>query len=212
MVTKEALRVVIADDQESMLTIIKRQISEIGHVVVGKAVNGREAVEAVRLLKPDVLLMDIEMPEMDGLTAAKEIHETMPCPVVLLTAHDEPELVKRASEVGVGAYLIKPPSASELERAIVIAVARFADIMELKRLNKELKEALENVKTLKGLLPICANCKKIRDDKGYWQAVETYFRKHADVEFSHGLCPDCLEKLYPKAKSSGSGSEKGSDR
>lgn len=200
MKEQKSLRVVIADDQESMLAIIHRQLTAIGHVVVGKASNGREAVETVRLLKPDIVLMDIEMPEMDGLEAAQEIHEKTPCPVVLLTAHDDPELVKKASEAGVGAYLIKPPSAPEIERSVVIAVARFEDLMKLRRLNKELKVALENVKTLRGLLPICANCKKIRDDKGYWEAVETYLKKYADVEFSHGLCPDCLLELYPEYK------------
>jgi len=62
---------------------------------------------------------------------------------------------------------------------------------------KELQEALAKVKTLSGLLSICASCKKIRDDKGYWNQIETYIRDHSQAEFSHGLCPDCLEKLYP---------------
>jgi AmiR/NasT family two-component response regulator len=200
MVASKPLRVVIADDQESMSAIIRRQLVKIGHVVIGKATNGRQAVEMTQLLQPDIVLMDIEMPEMDGLEAARLIHEQCPLPVVLLTGHDDPEMVRRASQSGVGAYLMKPPSAPEIERAIIIAVARFADLMELRRLNVELKTALDNVKALKGLLPICAGCKKIRDDKGYWEGVETYIKKHADVEFSHGLCPECLTRLYPEYK------------
>ena len=140
------------------------------------------------------------LPEMDGLEAAQQIQEKCPRPVVLLTGHDDPEMVRRASQVGVGAYLIKPPSAPELERTMIIAVARFADLMELRRLNIELQSALDNVKTLSGLLPICASCKKIRDDKGYWEAVETYFKKHTEIEFSHGLCPACISNLYPEYK------------
>jgi len=84
----------------------------------------------------------------------------------------------------------------ELERAIIIAIARFEDMMKLRRLNAELQDALKKVQTLSGLLPICASCKKIRDDQGYWQQVEVYIRDHSDVEFSHGLCPDCVKSLY----------------
>ena len=99
--------------------------------------------------------MDIEMPEMDGLEAARQIQEKYPCPVVLLTSHDEPEMVRLASQAGVGAYLLKPPRIEEIERALIIATARFADLTELRRLNNELKIALDNVKVLRGLLPIC---------------------------------------------------------
>jgi PAS domain S-box-containing protein len=71
---------------------------------------------------------------------------------------------------------------------------------EREKLISKLQEALDNIKTLKGLLPICANCKKIRDDKGYWNQIETYIRNHSDAEFSHGICPDCAKKLYPDFK------------
>ncbi len=83
---------------------------------------------------------------------------------------------------------------------MIIAAARFADLMELRRLNSELKEALENVKVLSGLLPICANCKSIRNDRGYWEAVEEYITEKTEVHFSHSLCPACIDKLYPDYK------------
>src|SRR6185503_10306114 len=121
-----------------------------------------------------------------------------PTPVVMLTAYETPALVKQAASIaGAGAYLIKPPKARELERAITIALARFDDLMALRRLNEELQAALAKVKILSGLLPICASCKKIRDDGGYWQQVEVYISEHSEAEFTHGLCPDCLLKLYP---------------
>jgi YesN/AraC family two-component response regulator len=194
------LKVLIAEDQEFINKMIQYQMEGIGHTVIGQAMNGRQAVELVDVLQPDVVLMDIEMPEMDGLEAARLIKEKHPCPVVLLTSHDDPEMVRRASQVGVGAYLLKPPSVEEIERALIMAVARFADLTELRRLNNELKIALDNMKVLSGLLPICANCKKIRDDKGYWEAVDGYFSKHSDVQFTHGICPDCIEKYYPEFK------------
>ncbi len=84
-------------------------------------------------------------------------------------------------------------------------LAAFVDIAERKRAEEErerliaeLKEALANIKTLKGLIPICASCKKIRTDEGYWQQVEVYIRDHSAAEFSHGICPDCMQKLYPE--------------
>lgn len=71
---------------------------------------------------------------------------------------------------------------------------------QMARQTAELKEALENVRRLEGLLPICSSCKKIRDDKGYWNAVESYIQKHSEAEFSHGICPECARKLYPGLK------------
>ena len=200
MMTQQPLKVLIAEDQEFINKMIQYKMEGIGHTVIGQALNGRQAVELTAVLRPDVVLMDIEMPEMDGLEAARLIKEKHPCPVVLLTSHDDPEMVRLASQVGVGAYLLKPPSAEEIERALIMAVARFADLTELRRLNNELKIALDNVKVLSGLLPICANCKKIRDDKGYWEAVDGYFTKHSDVQFTHGICPDCIKKYYPEYK------------
>ena len=70
-------------------------------------------------------------------------------------------------------------------------------INEIKQVNKELQEALAEVKALSGLLPICSSCKKIRDDKGYWKQLEGYIQEHSDAEFTHGICPECVEKLYP---------------
>ena len=200
MTTQKSLRVLIVDDQESIRALLRRQLEKIGHTIVGNATNGLEAVELTESLLPDIVLMDIEMPKLDGLEATKIILEKYPRPIVLLTSHDDPEMVRRASQAGAAAYLLKPPSAEEIERTMIIASARFEDVMELRRLNSKLKEALENVKVLSGLLPICANCKSIRNDGGYWKAVEEYISENTDVHFSHSLCPACIDKLYPDYK------------
>ncbi len=186
----------MAEDDALVGHAIRRELEKIGVAVVGWATDGRQAVEMVKSLRPEVVLMDVEMPEMDGLDAARQIQETCPTPIVVLTVYTEKEMVARAASVGVGAYLIKPPKAVELERAIAIAVARFEDLRALRRLNDELQRALEQVKTLRSLLPICAGCKKIRDDGGYWHQVEVYIRDHAGVQFTHGICPDCMVKYY----------------
>jgi two-component system, response regulator PdtaR len=200
MTTQKPLRVLIVDDQESIRELLRRQLEKIGHTVAGKASNGKQAIELTGSLQPDIVLMDIEMPIMDGLEATKIILDKYPIPVVLLTSYDDPEMVRRASQAGAGAYLLKPPNLEEIERTMIIASARFADLMELRRLNSKLQEAIDKIKVLSGLLPICANCKSIRNDQGYWEAVEEYITEKTEAHFSHSLCPSCIDKLYPDFK------------
>jgi two-component system, response regulator PdtaR len=198
------LQVLIVEDEPLVSEMIKGILKELKYRVIGQARNGRQAIAMTEGLKPDVVLMDIQMPDMDGLEATLHIYKSCPTPVVILTAYDSPDLILQASEVGVGAYLLKPPKAREVERAITIAIARFGDLMSLRYLNAELEdrnaelqEALDKVKLLSGLLPICSHCKKIRDDEGYWQQVEVYIRDHSEAEFSHGICPECMRSFYP---------------
>ncbi len=202
MIENREIRVLIAEDEALVAEMIMGLSEDIGYTVAGKAADGAQTVAMTRELKPDVVLMDIKMPDMDGIEAARLIFETCPTPVVVVTAYETRSLVKQASEAGVGAYLTKPPSARELERAVTIALARFEDMLELKRKNAALEKALATVKTLKGLIPICASCKKIRDDKGFWHQVEVYVKEHSEADFTHGICPDCLVKLYPESKTS----------
>jgi AmiR/NasT family two-component response regulator len=190
-------RILIAEDDYLVCEAIKHALKDLGYEMVGEASDGAEAVEMACTLNPDVVLMDIQMPELDGLEATRQIQSRCPMPVVVLTAHESQELVEKASEVGVSAYLIKPPKQTEIERAIVIALARHEDLMKLRFLNKELEKALSEIKTLRGILPICASCKNVRDDKGYWNQIESYIRDHSEAEFSHSLCPECAKKLYP---------------
>jgi two-component system, response regulator PdtaR len=193
----EPMRALIAEDDVLVANVIENELGKIGVVVIAKAADGLQAVELACSLTPDVILMDVEMPEMNGLEAARQIQARCAAPVVVLTVYGEKEVAEEAAAAGVGAFVIKPPRAHELERAILIARARFADLGALRRKNIELQEALARVKTLSGLLPICARCKRIRDDQGYWQQVEVYIRSRSDAEFSHGLCPDCKHTLYP---------------
>jgi AmiR/NasT family two-component response regulator len=210
MKDQQDIRVLIAEDDYLAGEMIKQMLREIGYTVVGKAMDGLQVVEMATQLagtpiQPNVILMDIEMPNVDGIEATRLIQQRCPTPVVVLTAYETPDLVTLAGEVGAGAYLVKPPNSHEIERTIAIAIARFADMMELHRLNGELQTrnealqtALAQVKTLSGLLPICAHCKKIRDDEGYWQDVAVYIRDHSEAELSHGLCPDCAKEFFPE--------------
>jgi DNA-binding NarL/FixJ family response regulator len=197
MKTNEPVQIVIAEDDSLVGDLIQQELESIGMQIVGRAADGRQAVELARTLRPGVVLMDLSMPQMDGIAAAALIQSECPTPVVMLSAHETEDDVARATAAGVGAFLVKPPHGAELARAITIAVARHADLLELRRVNRDLEQALAEVKTLKGFLPICSGCKKIRDDQGYWSAVETYVMKHSDAQFTHGICPACAEVYFP---------------
>lgn len=201
------IKVLIAEDDFLVGEMIQSVAEEAGCTVVGRASDGRQAVEMTTELHPDVVLMDIKMPELGGIEAAETIQDRCPTPIVILTAYDTPEMLKEASAAGVGAFLAKPPKARELNQAIVIANARFGDLLSLRRANDvlqrrttELEEALKKIKTLRGLIPICASCKKIRSDKGYWQQLEEYLTEHSEADFTHGFCPECLKQMEMQVK------------
>ncbi len=133
------IRVLIVEDEPLVGEMIQRTLDDVGYTVVGKAVDGLQAIELTQTLRPDVVLMDLEMPKMGGIEATHCIHASCPTPVVILSAYETQDLVERASQAGAGAYLVKPPDAREMERAITIALARFEDMMELRRLNSALE-------------------------------------------------------------------------
>lgn len=132
-------RVLIVEDDPLVSEMVTDLLEEIGYAVAGKAADGRQALKLAHSLRPDVILMDIQIPDIDGIEVTRRIQESCPTPVVILTAYASPDLVARASAAGVGAYLLKPPSAFELDRAITIARARFEDLLELRRLNADLQ-------------------------------------------------------------------------
>ncbi len=147
---KQKPLVLVAENDFLVIKTIEYALKESGFELVGKASSGTEAVEMVCSLTPDVVIMDIHMPGIDGLEAARQIQEKCPTPVVVLTAYESADLVARARDVGVGAYLTKPPKPAEIERAIIIAIARHRELMKLRFLkdeleakNKELEQAKE---------------------------------------------------------------------
>jgi len=201
------VKVLIAEDNFLVGEMIQGMAEGAGYTVVGRATDGRQAVEMTTELHPDVVLMDIKMPYLDGIEAAEIIQDRCPTPIVILTAFDTPEMLQEASAVGVGAFLAKPPKVRELGQAIEIARARFGDLLRLRHANdvlqrraRELEEALKKIKTLRGLIPICASCKKIRSDKGYWQQLEEYLAEHSEADFTHGFCPECLKQMEMQVK------------
>ena len=152
---KEKLRLVIADNESLIRMDLREMLEEAGHEIVGEATDGRRAVELTRRHKPDLVIMDIKMPQMDGIAAAKKIAEEKLAPVLLLTAFSQPEIVEKAKDSGVLGYLVKPVQETSLFPAIEIALSRWREMQGLEEELAGLRDTLEMRKTLdraKGIL------------------------------------------------------------
>ena len=151
----ERTRIIVADDESIVRTDLKEMLTNLGYLVIGDVGDGQSAVNLSRELKPDVVLMDIKMPDMDGIEAAKILTEEQIAPVVLLTAHSQKELVERAKEAGVVGYLVKPFRESDLMPAIEVALTRFTEFSSVRQEVNDLQLALETRKAVeraKGIL------------------------------------------------------------
>jgi AmiR/NasT family two-component response regulator len=151
----ESLRILIADDESIRLLSLRAQLTALGHVVVAEASNGEEAVALAARTQPDLAIIDIRMPVADGIEAAQRITEARPIPIILLTAYSEAQLVERAAQANIAAYLMKPVSEEDLLPAITLALIRFRQFQALHREVADLREALEARKLIeraKGIL------------------------------------------------------------
>ncbi len=150
-----ALRVLIADDESLRVMSLREQLEKLGHRVVAEANDGRTAIALAQELRPDLAILDIKMPEVDGIDAAAQMMRDRPFPIILLTAFSEKDLAERAANAHVSAYLMKPVSESDLLPAIALAMSRFAEFQQLHREVDDLREALETrklVERAKGIL------------------------------------------------------------
>jgi len=204
----------VVDDTSANLKLLADILSAEGYQV-RPADSGELALAAVAANPPELLLLDIRMPGLDGFEVCRRLKaqpESRNIPIIFISAFGENAERVEGLKLGAVDFITKPFHREEL-------LARVQTHLELRRLhvrleeqaadlqgrNAELAAALANVKSLTGLLPICAGCKKIRDDMGYWSRVETYIEKNSDATFTHGLCPDCLNRLYPDLEESGPG-------
>ena len=144
----EKIKILIAEDDFLIAEEISRIVKKIGYRLIGVASNGLKAVEMALKLKPDVVLMDIKMPKLDGLDAAKQIIDGCAAAIIILTAHESHDLIEKAGESGIAAYLTKPPKPEEIERAVYIALTRHRDLVKSQQLIKELEEHKQQLKEL----------------------------------------------------------------
>jgi CheY-like chemotaxis protein len=196
------IKVLLIDDDPIQVQAIQNLLAAAGSQRF--ELDGAESLSAgLRRLATggiDVVLLDLGLPDSSGVETFARLHQSLPdLPVVAFTAQEDEELGLELVQAGAQDYLIKGKVSSLLLcRTLRYAIERKSAALERDRLIGELREALANIKTLSGLIPICAGCKKIRDDKGYWSQVETYVAKHSGAKFSHGICPECAQKLYPE--------------
>lgn len=195
------MRILIAEDDLTSRVMLVAVLKKYGHEAV-PTVNGVEALET--MLKSDaprLAILDWMMPEMSGLDVVRRIRAdtTVSQPyLILLTAKGEKSDIVVGLETGADDYLVKPFHPAEL-KARVGAGIRLIEMQDrLAEKVNELRQALEDINTLQGFLPICMHCKKIRNDKGYWEQVEAYVGRHSNAIFSHGICPECMQKYYPE--------------
>jgi len=151
----ERTRIIVADDESLIRQDLREMLTNLDYLVVGEVGDGRSAVNLARELRPDVVIMDIKMPDMDGIEAAAVLTKERIAPVVLLTAYSQRELVERAKEAGVAGYIVKPFHDSDLAPAIEVALARFREFRAMEKEVGDLKQALETRKFVdraKGIL------------------------------------------------------------
>ena len=148
-------RIIIADDESIIRMDMKEMLTNLGHLVVGEAGDGTSAVNLARELRPDIVIMDIKMPDLDGIEAARILAEENIAPILLLTAYSQQELIERAKEAGVVGYLVKPFRESDIGPAIEVAIARFHELRSLGERVEDLEESLAARKAVdraKGIL------------------------------------------------------------
>ncbi|MBP6307295.1 MAG: response regulator transcription factor [Opitutaceae bacterium] len=195
------MRILIADDDLTSRTVLTSVLQKLDYDVTALP-DGQSAWEALQQNDaPRLVILDWLMPGIDGVELCRRIRsrETdQPPYLILLTTRAEKKDISEGLNSGANDYLTKPFDLSELRARLAVGARMIALQDRLFGKILELRDALEQIKTLRGIVPICSSCKKIRDDKGYWSQVEAYISRHSDATFSHGICPDCLHRLSPE--------------
>ena len=202
------IRVLLIEDDQADAFLIKEMLLEstadrraaTGEIVVQHVTRLDKGVHQAAEGVFDIILSDLGLPDSQGMATVKTLASAARhIPIVVMTGLVDHEVGLEAVNAGAQDYLIKGQVTGDmLVRSIRYAIERKRIENEKEQAIAQLQEALAKVKLLSGFLPICASCKKIRDDQGYWQQIESYIRDHSNAEFSHSICPDCARKLYPE--------------
>ncbi len=192
------MKILVADDSKVSRTILGKVLHKLGHEVVAVS----DGLQAWQILcaddYPRLAILDWMMPEMEGPEVCSRIRKLVrPVPpyLILLTAKDACGDIVAGLESGADDYITKPFDQAELQSRIKVGERYLALQQKLADRVRELENSLAQIRQLQGMLPICAWCKNIRNDGNYWQTVETYIAAHADVRFTHGICPPCMERV-----------------
>lgn len=195
------MRILVAEDDPVTRKILESILSRLGWDVI-TAVDGTSAWQTLEGLggksAPELVLLDWMMPGMDGIEICRKLRSTPGYElvyVILLTSRSEKEDLAMALTAGANDYIAKPFHPIELESRVRVGQRMVKLQMSLASRIEELEDALTHVRRLQGLLPICSYCKTVRTETNYWQQVESYISTHSDVEFTHTVCPNCLERV-----------------
>lgn len=197
--------ILVIDDTIAHLDHLRSVLESEGYgTFIAKTAHA--GLQVAQRSSPDLILLDVMLPDMDGFAVCRHLKESdwgREIPVVFTTANTDVDSIVRGFEVGGADYITKPIRELEVIARVRTQLAVKQLTQSLRRKNSELEAtaaqlrgALSQVKTLSGLLPICSNCKKIRDGQGVWQHLEIYLAHRSDAKFTHGLCPACIEELY----------------
>ena len=196
------MTILVADDHETNRKLLRAILSAESYNVQ-ETKDGGEALAALQSMNgPCVALIDWQMPVHDGIEVCREARNRANANLlylIIVTSRDSAQDIVTGLEAGANDYMTKPFNNAELLARVRIG-CQMVELQEsLARRVRELEAAMGQIKQLKGILPICGYCRKVRDDKDYWLEVERYIEKQTEVEFSHGVCPDCFEtKLRPQ--------------
>jgi CheY-like chemotaxis protein len=201
MTGRRKKKILLVEDNPGDARLIREMLKESGSTEfeLTHVSTLAEGLDQVSHSKFDVVLLDLLLADSTGMDTFQRLKDIGhdDAAVIVLTGIQDKEMGVRAVRSGAQDYVPKNALNSELlVRSILHAIERQQAIVEKEALVAGLKEALTKVRKLSGLLPICASCKKIRDDKGYWRQVEVYIKDHTDAEFTHGYCPECAAKLW----------------
>ena len=197
-------KILVTDDDSNVLCLQTMLLEQKGYEVF-EATTGKGCLEAARKHHPDLVLLDVMLPDASGLDVCKQIKtdRDLAATFVILVSGIRVSSDYRADGLDIGAddYMVKPLESGEFLARVsaMVRMKRAEDGLrerekEQERLISDLRKALREIKTLNGLLPICPSCKKIRDDKGYWNQLEAYISTHTDAILTHGVCPHCAEE------------------
>ena len=203
-------KVLVVDDSSDILLLSTSILRRAGYDVL-EASTGKECFDAVQTNHPDLVVLDVMLPDMTGMDVCRQMKNDKRSEdiFVILASGIQISSERQAEGLDIGAdgYIVRPISNREFLARVQAGerIKRAEDALrekerEQEQLVSQLKEALAEIKTLKGFIPICALCKKIRDDEGYWDQLEAYISKHTDAKFTHGLCPECVEKYRAEMK------------
>ncbi|MDP3920203.1 MAG: response regulator [Candidatus Omnitrophota bacterium] len=195
----EKLRLLLVEDDDLDIEILPRLLDESDMAPFDCAHCGNltTAERELEGNKFDVILLDLNLPDSSGLETVERVRCKGPgTPIVVLTGHDDVKIGIEAIKKGAQDFLLKGDlDARLLTHAIRYAMGRKEVEMERDKLVEELQSKLEKIKVLKGLIPVCSWCRKVRNDAGFWNQFEDYVTDNSEAEISHGICPNCEKKV-----------------